>query len=73
MWAERDGLFQNVCTEVAVESALAMQRCQAEECPSCLHKLEGNGLLQSGQLERHQQDKVLGPRDESMADCAGDD
>lgn len=29
MWAERDRLFQNVCTEVYFESALAMKRCQA--------------------------------------------
>lgn len=73
MWAEGDELFQNVCTEVAVESALAMQRCQAEECPSGVHKLEGNGLLQRGQLAKYRQDKVLGPRDESTADCAEDD
>lgn len=68
---KRDGLFQNICT--VVESVLAVQRCQAEACPSCLHKPEGTGLLQRGQLETYQQDKVLGPRDESMADCAGDD
>lgn len=43
------------------------------QCPESLHSLEGNRLLQRGQSERYQQDKVLGPRDESMADCAGDD
>lgn len=43
------------------------------QCPESLHSLEGNGLLQRGQLERYQQDKVLGPGDESTADCAGDD
>lgn len=44
-----------------------------QECPSCLCEMEGNGVLQRGQLERYQRVKVLGPRDESMADCAEDD
>lgn len=42
------GLFQNTCREVAVEPA-----------PAVPESLEGNGLLQRGQLERYQQDKVL--------------